>query len=263
MKSINEFKKFKDANTKLTMVTCYDHWSAKILSDTKIDCLLVGDSVSMVVHGFDSTVHATTAMMATHTAAVARANTGKLIVTDLPFLQHRSGQRQLMKTVDQLMKAGAHALKIEAAPGQHQVVRELTDSGIPMIGHLGLTPQYVHQFGGYKVQGKTKETHSLIFDHALRLQEAGCHALVLECVPSPLALEITQAVSIPTIGIGAGANVDGQVLVLHDLLGFNKEFHPRFVRKFANGSQWMTDALEQFSNSVIDLDFPRSEESFL
>jgi 3-methyl-2-oxobutanoate hydroxymethyltransferase len=262
MKSISELSRFKQENKKISMVTCYDHWSAQILRDSPIDLLLVGDSVSMVVHGFESTVHATIEMMATHTSAVKRAKTQKMIVTDLPFLVHRSSKKDLINSVDQLMKAGASALKIEAAPGQEKVVRYLSDSGVPMIGHVGLTPQYVHQLGGYKVQGRDKKTSRLIFDHSKRLQEAGCHALVLECVPSELAQKITDALSIPTIGIGAGPFVDGQVLVLQDLLGFNEEFKPRFVRQFAQGHIWMKEALEQFSQSVANQSFPSREESF-
>lgn len=262
MKNITEFKKYKQLNKKITMVTCYDHWSAKILGKTDIDTLLVGDSVSMVVHGYDSTVHATIDMMATHTAAVARAKTEKLIVADLPFLAHRSGKKHMMKAVDKLMKAGAHALKIEAAPGQHHVVRYLTDSGIPMIGHVGLTPQYVHQFGGYKVQGRD-QGRQLIYDHSIKLQEAGCHALVLECVPSSLASDLTEKLEIPTIGIGAGFNVNGQVLVLQDLLGFNNDFQPRFVRQFAKGEGWMKQALADYTSAVTDSLFPNKEESFL
>ena len=263
MKSVLELHEFKQRGRKFSMVTCYDHWSAQVLSSTKIDCLLVGDSVSMVVHGFDSTVHATVEMMETHTAAVSRAKTGKLIVSDLPFLAHRKGKKFLMNSVDQLMKSGAHAIKIEAAPGQEKIVRQLSESGIPMIAHVGLTPQYVHQLGGYKVQGKTAETYKIILEHSYKLQEAGCHALVLECVPAALAEELTQTLTIPTIGIGAGINVDGQVLVLQDLLGFNKTFNPRFVRKFAQGDQWMSQALDEFSRAVEEQSFPSTEETFL
>lgn len=262
MKTILELKQFKLKNKKISMVTCYDHWSAKVLSQTPVDCLLVGDSVSMVVHGFDSTVHATVKMMELHTQAVARAKTNKLIVSDLPFLAHRKGNKILMNAVDTLMKAGAHALKLETAPGQEKTVEYLTNSGIPVIGHVGLTPQYVHQFGGYKIQGKTDESFSQILKHAQQLEQAGAHAVVLECVPNKLAQQITQSLAIPTIGIGAGLDVDGQVLVLHDLLGFNQDFNPRFVRQFANGEQWMKEAVTNYSSSVESKSFPKIEESF-
>ena len=262
MKNINDLKKFKAESKKISMVTCYDHWSAKILKKSSVHCLLVGDSVSMVVHGFDSTIHATTEMMTTHTQAVTRAQTGKFIVTDLPFLAHRKGKKELIKCADTLMKAGANALKIEAAPGQEKMVKYLSDSGIPVIGHVGLTPQYVHQFGGYKVQGKTKNQQQVILEHSMALEEAGCHAMVLECVPNLLAQKITASLSIPTIGIGAGKQVDGQVLVLHDLLGFSEDFKPRFVREFAQGESWMRQALDDYSQAVEAQHFPKLEESF-
>lgn len=262
MKSVLELKARKESQKKITMVTCYDYWSAKLLAETSVDCLLVGDSVSMVFHGFDSTVHADIEMMVFHTKAVARAQTGKLIVADLPFLAHRKGKKQLMIAADRLMKAGAHILKLETQDGQEKIVQYLSESGIPVIGHLGLTPQHVNQLGGYKVQGRSEETAQKIKSHALALQSAGCHALVLECVPSSLATELSFDLDIPTIGIGAGSNVDGQVLVLHDLLGFNSDFKPRFVRRFAQGKDWMNDAIEKFTESVHSGSFPASEESF-
>jgi 3-methyl-2-oxobutanoate hydroxymethyltransferase len=262
MRSILELRSHKNSQKKISMVTCYDSWSAKILARTDVDCLLVGDSLAMVVHGFDSTIHATPEMMALHTSAVARANNQKLIVSDLPYLAHRKGRRYLMDVAETLMRAGASALKIEAAPGQEDMVHYLSQSGIPMIGHIGLTPQYVHQIGGYKVQGKSDLSKKLIQQQAHDLEAAGCHALVLECVPSALAASISQSVQIPTIGIGAGPSVDGQVLVLQDLLGFNTDFKPRFVRLFAQGEEWLQQAVQEFSSSVHAQSFPSPEESF-
>ena len=263
MKTVQEFKEYKQKKKLISMVTCYDHWSAKIVAKTDVDCLLVGDSVAMVVHGFSNTLQATTEMMALHTEAVFRAQTNKLIVTDLPFLAHRKGRSHMMNSVDKLMKAGASALKIETAPGQEKEVQYISESGVPVIGHLGLTPQYVHQFGGFKMQGKSQEDGQKILDHAKKLEQAGAHALVLECIPQALAQAITRSVQIPTIGIGAGLDVDGQVLVLHDLLGFNSNFKPRFVRFFAEGEKWMESAVDQFSQAVADKTFPNKEESFL
>ena len=262
MRNIQKFKKKKDEGRKISMVTCYDHWSAKLLAQTEIDVLLVGDSVSMVVHGFDSTIHADIDMMSLHTRAVARAQTGKLIVADLPFLSHRMGTKKMMKHVDRLMKAGANAIKIETYPGQEKLVKYLSESGIPVIGHVGLTPQYVHQFGGYKVQGKSNEQQKQIHTHALELEKAGCHAIVLECVPNSLAQKLTFDLDIPTIGIGAGIDVDGQVLVLHDLLGFDENFKPRFVRNFAQGEDWLKKAVNDYIMQVNKKSFPRLEESF-
>lgn len=260
---IDDFKKKKKQGQKITMVTCYDNWTARILGKTGVDSLLVGDSVAMVVHGFDSTIHAHVEMMATHTAAVVRAQVKQFIMTDLPFLAHRKGTQFLMEAVEKLMKSGAHALKIEAAWGQEDVVRYISDSGVPVIGHLGLTPQYIYQLGGYKVQGKDSGTSQRIFQQALELEQSGCYALVLECVPRQLAQKITQKLSIPTIGIGAGDFVDGQVLVLQDLLGFNEDFSPRFLRRFAQGEKWMQNGIKGFTDSVQDLSFPSQAESFL
>ena len=263
MGKIDDFKKKKKQGQKITMVTCYDHWTAKILGKTEVDSLLVGDSVAMVVHGFESTIYAHVEMMAIHTAAVAKAKVSQLLVTDLPFLAHRKGTRVMMEAVEKLMKAGSHALKIEAAQGQQDVVRFISESGVPVIGHLGLTPQYIHQLGGYRVQGRDTDTSQRIFQQSLELEQAGCHALVLECVPMPLAKKITQKLSIPTIGIGAGVFVDGQVLVLQDLLGFNEDFKPRFLRQFAQGGAWMQRGVDDFAESVQDLSFPNQDESFL
>lgn len=262
MTSLSDLKKYKEQQRKISMITCYDHWSANVLKETSIDILLVGDSVSMVVHGFDSTIHATTEMMASHTAAVARAQTTKHIVTDLPFLVHEMGRKKLMKSIDQLMKAGAQSLKLETRPGQYKALKQLAQAGIPLMGHLGLTPQYIHQLGGYKVQGRGDQAHNQLLDHAQKLQEAGCQALVLECVPSTLAKEITETLEVPTIGIGAGPYVDGQVLVLQDLLGLNKNFKPRFVRQFAQGHDWMQKAVENYSQAVDDHSFPSNDEAY-
>lgn len=262
MNSIQKLLKMKKNHQKISMVTCYDYWSAQLLSQTDIDCILVGDSVSMVVHGHPTTVHATVDMMALHTQAVSRSKIACPIVTDLPFLAHRKDKNTLMMAVDQLMKAGADALKIETSPGQEDIVHYLTDSGIPMVGHIGLTPQYVHQFGGYKVQGKDTEAAQRIFQQAVDLEKAGCHVMVLECVPNDLAQKITAELTIPTIGIGAGTHVDGQVLVLHDLLGFNIDFKPRFVRHFGQGDEFLKKAITDFNLATKDLSFPNSQESF-
>ncbi|MEM7646725.1 MAG: 3-methyl-2-oxobutanoate hydroxymethyltransferase [Pseudomonadota bacterium] len=262
MNSIHQLKLKKEANKKISMVTCYDYWSSQILAETDIDCLLVGDSVAMVVHGYPTTVHATVDMIATHTQAVKRGNPSCPIVADLPFLAHRKGKKVLMSSVDTLMKAGADAIKIETFPGQESTVRYLTESGIPIVGHVGLTPQYVHQFGGYKVQGKTQEDFEQIKKHSIDLEKAGCHALVMECVPSVLAQEITGVLKIPTIGIGAGIHCDGQVLVLQDLLGLSKNFKPKFVRNFGQGESFLQKAIQDFDESVKSATFPSENETF-
>lgn len=257
------FKKYRNSQKLITMVTCYDFWSAKLLADSPMDWLLVGDSVAMVVHGFDSTLPATMEMMQLHTAAVARGAPKKFIVADLPFLQHRIGVKAATKAAGQLLVAGAHAVKIEGCDGHLKTIQYIVESGIPIIGHLGLTPQSINAFGGYKVQGRAEEAGKKIFADAKALEQAGCSALVLECVPAKLAQTITNECQIPIIGIGAGPDTDGQVLVLHDLLGFNTEFKPKFLRHFAEGDKFLSQAINSYYDSVQAKSFPNEMESYL
>lgn len=246
----------------LSMVTCYDAWSAKIIDQTEIDLILVGDSVAMVVHGHDSTLPATPELMALHTAAVARGCRTKPIVADLPFLSYRSDLKTAMDAVGLVMRAGAHAVKLEGVWGHEAVIQNIVGSGVPVMGHLGLTPQSIHGLGGYKVQGRSQDAAQDLFDQALTLERLGAFAIVLECIPSELAARITKGVSIPTIGIGAGAQVDGQVLVLQDLLGLNGEFKPKFLRKFINGETAIHQALNEYHDCVRERRFPSPEESY-
>jgi len=260
--NVLDFATRKTSHTRLSMVTCYDHWSAQILDATSIDCLLVGDSVAMVVHGFESTVHADVDMMALHTAAVARGAPRKFIVADVPFLAARKGLVPAMEAVQRLMQAGAHAVKIEGAAGQLDVMAHIVESGVPVMGHLGLTPQAVHAFGGHRVQGRDVAAAERIVDDAQRLADAGCFALVLECVPAPLAAQITRRIAIPTIGIGAGAGTDGQVLVLHDLLGLQVGFKPKFVRHYCKGAEFVADAVTRFHDDVVAGVYPTCSEAY-
>jgi 3-methyl-2-oxobutanoate hydroxymethyltransferase len=260
--NVLDFAARKRAGTRLSMVTCYDYVSACVLDTTPIDCLLVGDSVAMVMHGHPSTVHADVEMMALHTRAVSRGAPNKFIVADLPFLAVRKGLIPTMDAVQQLMQSGAHAVKIEGAVGQLDVMAHIVESGVPVMGHLGLTPQSVHTFGGHRVQGRDRAGATRIIDDARHVTEAGCFALVLECVPGPLAAQITRQVAIPTIGIGAGAGTDGQVLVLHDLLGLQAQFKPRFVRHYTNGFATMADAVSRFHADVTDGSYPSCSESY-
>ncbi len=261
--NIADFKKMKIEKRKISMVTAYDYFSAKLVSESGIDCILVGDSVAMVVHGFDSTLCATVDMMATHVAAVQRgAHTDAFIVGDMPFLSFRQGPHHAVAAAGRLMQAGAHSIKIEGVDGHEDVILHCVQSGIPVMGHLGLTPQFIHQLGGYKVQGKEKLAQEKLLEQAMTLERLGCFALVLECVPAVLAQEISKSLSIPVIGIGAGKDVDGQVLVYHDLLGFNPDFKPKFVRKFAEGYGWAQSALTQFRQEVLDQTFPSELESY-
>jgi 3-methyl-2-oxobutanoate hydroxymethyltransferase len=262
MKTILDFARMKAAREPITMVTCYDTWSARIISDTHIDTVLVGDSASMVMHGFDSTVHAEVGMMAYHVAAVKRGLTHKFLIADMPFLAHRKGTRYLMESIDTLMKAGAQAVKIEGADGMLDTIEFVVKSGVPVVGHLGLTPQSYHQLGGFKLQGAETESAGRILEFSKRLEDAGVFSLVLEMVPSALAKKITEALSIPTIGIGAGPHTDGQVLVLHDLLGMSKDFNPKFLRKYLEGYTLIKDALNTYSEEVKQGSFPSAKESY-
>ncbi|MFN3453413.1 MAG: 3-methyl-2-oxobutanoate hydroxymethyltransferase [Pseudobdellovibrio sp.] len=262
MKTINDFKLKKQKKEKITMVTCYDYNTAKILSDTQIDTLLVGDSVSQVVHGFPSTLHATIEMMMMHTSAVARGTANKFIVADMPFMTTRKSTDYAMECVQKLMLAGAQAIKIENIDGHFDLIKHIVESGVPVMGHLGLTPQSIHQLGGPKIQGKTHEQADKITNDALLMQKAGCFSLVLECVPAKLALDITQKLDIPTIGIGAGAGTDGQVLVINDLLGMQPDFNPKFLKKYHNLNQDIIKAVNAYASEVTELKFPLTENEY-
>lgn len=259
---IHDFLLKKQNDQKISMVTCYDYSFARILADSEIDCLLVGDSLAMVMHGHPTTLGATVNLMALHTAAVVRGASNKFIVGDLPFLSYRKDLSTNMSTIGKIMKAGAHAVKLEGAKGNLELIRHTVDSGVPVMGHLGLTPQSVHQLGGFKVQGRGQKEHNEIFEEALALEKAGCFAVVLECVPSPLAKEISEGLKIPTIGIGAGVHCDGQVLVLQDMLGMNKEFHPKFLRTYFNGFEALKEAFNQYHRDVVTESFPSEKESY-
>jgi 3-methyl-2-oxobutanoate hydroxymethyltransferase len=260
--NVLDFAARKRAQQMLSMVTCYDYCSARILDATDVDCLLVGDSVAMVMHGHPSTVHADVPMMALHTAAVARGAPQKFIVADLPFLAARKGVGPALDAVQCLIQAGAHAVKIEGAAGQLDLMAHIVESGVPVMGHLGLTPQSVHALGGHRVQGRDRPAAERILQDAEALAAAGCFALVLECVPAPLAREITRRVPIPTIGIGAGGSTDGQVLVLQDLLGLQIGFKPKFVRHYGDGAAFVADAVNRFHADVASRAYPRCTEAY-
>jgi len=260
---IHDFKQKKAHKTKISMLTCYDYPSARMIAESNIDCVLVGDSVAMTVHGHDSTIMATMEMMILHTAAVARGITQQFIVSDLPFLCHRISQADTIQNVKHLLQAGAHGVKIEG--GDEDVCKTiayLTTAGIPVMGHIGLTPQSVHQLGGYKVQGKEKEQALALLQQAKNLETAGCFALVIECVPTQLAKTITAALDIPTVGIGAGVETDGQVLVWHDMLGLQTEFKPRFIKHFAQGKDVLLAGINAYAAEVHHAHFPTTEHAF-
>lgn len=262
MKTISDFEKYKNENKPISVITCYDYWSAKIIDKTNIDAVLVGDSAAMVMHGFDNTVNANMDMMCYHIAAVKKGTTKKLIIGDMPFLSYRKSQIETMNNVERFMQAGAAAVKIEGANGHLAYIKHIVDSGIPVMGHLGLTPQSVHQLGGFKVQGKDTVAKEKVKTYAKQLEDAGVFSIVLELLPNELAKEVTESLSIPTIGIGAGVHTSGQVLVLQDMLGMNNEFNPKFLRKYLNGFELLTNALNEYDKDVKENLFPNDSESY-
>lgn len=261
-KSVLDFGLARAASRKISMVTCYDSTSAQIVAASEIDCILVGDSLGMTMHGFDSTLPVTTELMALHTAAVRRGAGSKFIVGDMPFLAHRGNIGECMEAIRKIMVAGAQAVKIEGIDGSEDTFKHIVESGVPVMGHLGLTPQSVHQFGGFKVQATSAQAQDLLLEQALKVEKAGAFALVLECVPSEIAARVTAQLKIPTIGIGAGEGCSGQVLVFQDLLGLNISFKPKFVRKYAEGFQYMLSALNHYHSDVVTGEFPTAKESY-
>src|SRR5216684_2750029 len=238
-----DFLRAKAEGRKLSMVTCYDYTFARLLSKSPIDGILVGDSAAMVMQGHPSTLSASTELMRLHTEAVVRGAAGKFIVADMPFLSFRKGPASALDSASVLMVAGANAVKLEGVDGHEDVVERMVQSGIPVMGHVGLQPQSVQAYGGYRVQGRSDENAREIARQACALQQLGAFAIVLECIPARLAGEITAALRIPTIGIGAGASCDGQILVLQDLLGMNTGHRPKFARNFSDGADAVTEAV--------------------
>jgi 3-methyl-2-oxobutanoate hydroxymethyltransferase len=256
-----EFARAKAEGRKISIVTAYDACTARLVAASNVDAILVGDSVAMVVHGEPTTLGATVELMAMHTRAVARGAGDRFVIADMPFLSYRKGIRAAMDAAGALMTSGAHAVKLEGVDGHEPVVRQLVGSGIPVMGHIGLTPQSVHQLGGFRVQGRSQSQCEALVRQARRLEALGCFAIVIECVPSTVATRISGELQIPTIGIGAGAGTDGQVLVVNDLLGLSQST-ARFVRTFADASELFTSALNGFDAAVKALDYPQPSESY-
>ena len=262
MNSVRDFACFKAKGRKISMATAYDAWSARLVARSHVDAILVGDSAAMVMHGHPTTLAATVSLMALHTSAVARSAAGKLLIADLPFLSFRKGLAAAMTAVGALMTSGAQAVKLEGVDGHEEVVRHIVGSGVPVMGHIGLTPQSVNRFGGFRVQGKNDADAANLLRQAHALEDLGCFSMVLECVPAELAVQITSELALPTIGIGAGSGTDGQVLVLHDLWGVDTSRTPRFVRRYVDGERVLTDALNRYDADVKEARFPGPEESY-
>lgn len=257
-------REMKRKGEKITMLTAYDYPTAVVLDEAGIDILLVGDSLAMVVLGYDSTLPVTMEEMIHHTKAVVRGTKRAMVVGDMPFMSYQASVADAVRNAGRfLQEGGAQAVKLEGGREVAETVLKITQSGIPVMAHLGLTPQSVHQLGGYKVQGKEEKVAKKIMEDAKILEEAGAFSLVLECVPKGLAEEITKNLSIPTIGIGAGVHCDGQVLVVHDMLGLFERFTPKFVKKYANLNVQIKEAVKTYIDEVKKGTFPDDAHSFL
>ena len=262
-KTTYSLKKMKRKGKKIVMLTAYDAPSASILSECGVDMILVGDSVGNALLGYESTIPVTLSDIIHHCAAVARAKPKSLIVGDMPFMSYKVSIPQALKNCSRMLQeGGAEAVKIEGGGNVVDIVAALVDAGIPVMGHIGLTPQSIFELGGYRVQGRTADQAEVLVEQAKRLEKAGAFSLVIELVPSETAKMITEAVEIPTIGIGAGPYCDGQVLVLWDMLGLFEDFKPKFVKKYANIRQVITDAVQEYTKDVREGNFPTPEHSF-
>jgi 3-methyl-2-oxobutanoate hydroxymethyltransferase len=260
--TLTTLQSLKQSGEKIAMLTCYDATFAQAACQAGVDVLLVGDSLGMVLQGHDSTLPVTVAEMAYHTVSVKRGNQGALILADLPFMAYATLEQALNNSAA-LMQAGAHMVKLEGAAWLAEPIRQLAERGIPVCAHLGLTPQAVNILGGYKVQGRQEAQARQMRADAMALEQAGAAMLLLECVPSELAAEISQTVKIPVIGIGAGSATDGQVLVLHDMLGLSLSGRtPKFVKNFMAGQSSIQHAISAYVKAVKDQSFPAAEHGF-
>ncbi|ONG94139.1 3-methyl-2-oxobutanoate hydroxymethyltransferase [Bacillus cereus] len=263
MKTKTDFLKMKEQGEPITMLTAYDYPSAKLAEEAEVDMILVGDSLGMVVLGYDSTVPVTVEDMIHHTKAVRRGAKETFIVTDMPFMSyHVSPQDTMVNARRIVQESGAHALKVEGAGEVISTIHYLTNAGIPVVAHLGLTPQSVGVLGGYKVQGKDAESAKKLIEDAKKCEEAGAIALVLECVPMQLAELISEQLTIPTIGIGAGQKVDGQVLVYHDLISYGVNRVPKFVKQYTSVQEEIVRGISQYVTEVKTGQFPEEKHSF-
>ncbi|HRP70477.1 MAG TPA: 3-methyl-2-oxobutanoate hydroxymethyltransferase [Turneriella sp.] len=261
--NIQDFSKKKEAGEKITVVTCYDHAFARLIARTSIDAILVGDSLGNVIQGNPNTLAVTLDEMVYHARMVKRGAPEVFVLVDLPFMAYQVSVEEALRSAGRILKeTGADAVKLEGGKNVVPQVKAMVESGIPVVGHLGLTPQSVLSFGGYRVQGKTDEAAHAMLEAAIALENAGAFALVLEMIPASLTTKISRALKIPTIGIGGGVESDGQVLVLNDLLGLDPDFTPRFVRKYAHLSQNVLEALEHYASDVRTQQFPGEKETF-
>ena len=256
-------QEMKERGEKIAMLTAYDFSMARIVDHAGIDVILVGDSASNVMAGHETTLPITLDQMIYHASSVLRAINRALVVVDLPFGTYQGNSKEALNSSIRIMKeSGAHAVKLEGGKEVEDSVKRIISAGIPVMGHLGLTPQSIYKFGTYTVRAKEEEEAHKLVEDALTLQEAGCFAIVLEKIPAKLAAEVRSKLSIPTIGIGAGGACDGQVLVLHDMLGITNEFHPRFLRRYLNLYDEITGAVSNYISDIKKKDFPNDKEQY-
>ncbi len=261
--TIHTLRQMKERGEKITMLTAYDATFARLLDESRVDILLVGDSLGMVIQGQETTLPVTLDEVIYHTRAVCRGTHRAQVVGDMPFMSYQTGVVQAMENAGRLIKeGGAHAVKLEGGAQHAELIARLTAVGIPVMGHIGLTPQSFHQLGGFKLQGRDAATRERLVADARALEQAGAYSIVLEGMPSEVAAEVTAAVGIPTIGIGAGADCDGQVLVIYDMLGMNDSFKPRFVRRYEHLATRIRTAVDAFVADVQEGNFPGEDESF-
>jgi 3-methyl-2-oxobutanoate hydroxymethyltransferase len=261
--TISQIKEMKQKGEKISMLTAYDYVTAKIIDEAGLPLILVGDSLGMVVLGYDSTIPVTLEVMLHHTKAVVRGTKKALVVGDMPFMTYQASTEDAMYNAGRFMQeAGCQAVKLEGGVTVAATVKKMVDSGIPVMGHIGLTPQSINQLGGHKIQGKTPEAAKRLLDDAIALDQAGAFAVVLETVPAPLATLISKKISVPTIGIGAGAGCDGQVQVINDILGSYTDFVPKHAKQYAKIASIMANAIAQYHSEVKAGQFPTEAQSF-
>lgn len=261
--TVSTFQEAKEKGEKLTMLTAYDYTTAKLVDEAGVDSILVGDSLGMTMLGYENTLPVTVDDMIHHSAAVARGAKRLFIVCDMPFLSYSTGIRDSVMNAGRMIQEGmAHAVKLEGGVEVAEIIRAIVDAKIPVCAHIGLTPQSINALGGFKVQGKTDDTVKKLIADAKAVEEAGAFAVVLECVPAPLAKKITEILLIPTIGIGAGADCDGQVLVYQDMLGMYDDFTPKFVKHFAQVGEAMKEGFSAYDRAVKAGEFPAKEHEF-
>jgi 3-methyl-2-oxobutanoate hydroxymethyltransferase len=260
---VHDLLKKKERGERIVVLTCYDALFARLLDESGVDVLLVGDSVNQVLAGADTTLSATLEQMLYHTKIVRRGATRAMVLCDLPFLTYQVSRDEAIRNAGRVLhETGCHGVKLEGGQAMAPTVRALVDVGIPVMGHLGLTPQSVHALGGYRVQGRDAEAARRLQDDARALEDAGAFAVVLELIPAPLASTISRALTIPTIGIGAGPGCDGQVLVLHDMLGLNDRFSAKFVKRYAQLADEVREAVQRYAAEVREGRYPGPEHSF-